>query len=192
MSGLRHRRTLVSTYIEENSAYQLFGPLGSYYGSENVCMQHSVLLKLDNSSAVAYINNHSGTISKKLVSLTWDLWMRCQERNIHIRDQYLPDIQNCTANRESRLMRDRSDWKAEFPDLSPNRQMLQTTGSGSICIPTNQTMPTLLYSWRPDPFAETINAFLHDWAMVRGICQPPPPWSLLPQVLNQAQTQEAE
>ena len=30
----------------------------------------SVLLKLDNTSAVAYINNQEGTISKKLVSLT--------------------------------------------------------------------------------------------------------------------------
>ena len=42
----------------------------------------SVLLKLDNTSAVAYINNQGGTVSKKLVSLARDLWMWCLERNI--------------------------------------------------------------------------------------------------------------
>ena len=62
----------------------------------------SVLLKLDNTSAVAYINNQGGTVSKKLVTLTRDLWMWCLERNIHIQAQYLPGAQNCIADRESR------------------------------------------------------------------------------------------
>ena len=53
----------------------------------------SVLLRLDNTSAVAYINNQGGTIPKKLVSLTRDLWMWCLKRSIHIQAQHLPGIQ---------------------------------------------------------------------------------------------------
>ena len=43
----------------------------------------SVLLRIDNTSAVAYINNLGGTVSKELASLAKNLWMWCLERNIH-------------------------------------------------------------------------------------------------------------
>ena len=46
--------------------------------------QIRVLLKIDNTTAVAYINHLGGTVSKQLVTLTKNLWMWCLERNIHI------------------------------------------------------------------------------------------------------------
>ncbi len=39
------------------------------------------------------------------------------------------------------------------------------------------------YSWRPDPFAEAVDAFLQDWLSVR---------SLIPRVLNQVQILEVD
>ena len=53
----------------------------------------SVLMKIDNTTAVANINNQGGTVSKELISLTRDLWMWCLQRNIHIQAQYLPGVQ---------------------------------------------------------------------------------------------------
>ena len=50
----------------------------------------SVLLRIDSTTAVAYINNQGGTISKELIQLTQDLWTWCLERNINIRTQHLP------------------------------------------------------------------------------------------------------
>ena len=97
----------------------------------------SVLLKIDNTAAVAYINNQGGTVSKELVSLTRKLWMWCLERNIHIQAQHLPGVMNLTADAELRVLRDRSDWKLD-------QQCLRTTGSGSLCIPTEQSVPPLL------------------------------------------------
>ena len=73
----------------------------------------SVLLKIDNTTAVAYINHQGGTVSKELVALTRDLWMWCLERNIHIQAQHLPGVLNQVADMESRSMRDRSDWKLD-------------------------------------------------------------------------------
>ena len=67
----------------------------------------SVLLRIDNTTAVAYINNHGGTVSRELVSLTRDLWMWCLERNIHIQAQHLPGVLNHTADLVSRSMKDR-------------------------------------------------------------------------------------
>jgi len=43
----------------------------------------SILLRVDNMTAVAYINHLGGTASRELVILTRDLWMWCLERNIH-------------------------------------------------------------------------------------------------------------
>ena len=43
----------------------------------------TILLKLDNTSAVAYINNLGGTVSPELVELAKNLWMWCLERNIY-------------------------------------------------------------------------------------------------------------
>jgi hypothetical protein len=74
----------------------------------------SVLLGLDNTSAVAYINNLGGTVSPELVDLAKTLWMWCLERNIHITAQHLPGAQNHIADVESRTMVDRSDWKLLF------------------------------------------------------------------------------
>ena len=69
----------------------------------------SVLLRIDNTTAVAYINNLGGTVSKELLELAKSLWMWCLERNIHITAQHLPGVLNEIADSESRTMVDRSD-----------------------------------------------------------------------------------
>ena len=77
--------------------------------------QVSVLLRIDNTTAVAYINNMEGKVSAELVALARSLWMWCLEKNIHITAQYLPGVQNTIADAESQTIVDRFDWK-----LNPN------------------------------------------------------------------------
>jgi len=64
----------------------------------------SILLRIDNTSAVAYINNMGRTASKELLTLMRDLWMRCLERNIHITAVHLPSVLNTIAKTDSREM----------------------------------------------------------------------------------------
>ena len=138
---------------------------------------------------MAYINNQGGTVSKRLVSLTRDLWMWCLERNTYIQAQHLPGVLNSTADKESRSMRDRSDWKLNprtFGEINKCYRPLEVDLFASRL--TNQCQ--CYYSWRSDPFAEAIDAFLQDLSTVKGFANPP--WSLIPQVLNQTQTQEAD
>ena len=54
--------------------------------------QCNILLRIDNTTAVAYINNLGGTVSPELIALAKDLWMWCLERTIHIVAQHLPGI----------------------------------------------------------------------------------------------------
>ena len=139
----------------------------------------SVLMKIDNTTAVAYINNQGGTVSMKLISLTQDLWMWCLERNIHIQAQYLLGVMNQTADRESRSMNDRSDWSL---DHSTFQRINRLYGPLEVDLfasrLTNQCHR--YFSWRPDPFLEATDAFQR------------PPWNLIPRVLMKTQTQGAD
>jgi len=69
----------------------------------------SILLRIDNTTVVAFINNLGGTASKELVMLTRYLWMWYLERNIHIIAVHLPGVLNTIAGTESREMLDRTD-----------------------------------------------------------------------------------
>ena len=61
----------------------------------------SVLLRIDNTTAVANINNFGETISRELIILARNLWMWCLERNIHIITQHLPGVLNQIADYKS-------------------------------------------------------------------------------------------
>ena len=100
----------------------------------------SVLLRIDNTTAVAYINNLGGTVSRELITLARDLWMWCLERNIQIVAQHLPGVLNQIGDSESRTMIDRTDWQ-----LNPAifRQINQPIGSGTFCLQTHCTAPSL-------------------------------------------------
>ena len=149
----------------------------------------SVLMKIDNTTAVAYINNQGGTVSKELISLTRDLWMWCLERNIHIQAQYLPGVLNQAADRESRSMKDRSDWsldRSTFQRINKRYGPLEADLFASRL--TNQCRR--YFSWRPDPFAEATDAFLQDWTTIKGFANLP--WNLISRVLIKTQMQGAD
>ena len=149
----------------------------------------SVLLKVDNTTAVAYINNLGGTVSKELVALTRDLWLWCLERNIHITAQYLPGKQNVIADAESRTMKDRSDWKL---DVSIFQEIDHIFGPIEVDLfashLTNQC--PVYFSWWPDPYAAATNVFLQDWSQVKGFANPP--WNLIGRVLALTKAQQTK
>ena len=149
----------------------------------------SVLLKIDNTTAVAYINNQGGTVSKTLVTLTRDLWMWCLERNIHIQAQHLPGVLNYRADTESRTLKDRSDWsldKDTFSKINERYGPIEVDLFASRL--TNQCRR--YFSWRPDPYAEATDAFLQDWSSIRGFANPP--WNMIPRVIMKTQSQKAD
>ena len=115
----------------------------------------NVLLRIDNTTAVAYINNQGGTVSEDLVHLTCNLWMWCLERNIHIHAEHVPGCLNVVANRESRYMRDRSDW-----NLDSNVFMSINRCFGPLELDLFASRLThqcqCYFSWQPDPFAEAL------------------------------------
>ena len=70
----------------------------------------TILLKLDNVTAVTFINRMGGTHSKLLCQLALSLWEWCIQRNLFLIAEHLPGQQNVLADHESRNLKDRCDW----------------------------------------------------------------------------------
>src|SRR5687767_12172614 len=80
----------------------------------------TILVQTDNMTCVAYINHQGGTTLTILSKNTEALWELCLQRNIYIRAEHVPSTQNVLADRASRLITDRYNWKL---DLSIFRQL---------------------------------------------------------------------
>ena len=148
----------------------------------------SVLLRIDNTTAVVYINHQGGTVSEELVLLTCDLWMWCLERNIHIHAEHLPGCMNTVADRESQSMQDHLDWKL---DRKVFTRINKIFGPMEVDLFASRLTHQCqhYFNWQPDPFAEATDAFQQDWSGTKGFANPP--WNLIANVLSKTQTQRA-
>ena len=126
----------------------------------------AVLLQLDNSTAVAYVNNlpsaHSLGENKG------------PGEGHHNYSPTHPGMSNTVADCKSR---DRSDWM-----LAPQvfHKMNNILGPLEIDLFASwliyQLLPRL-FSWRPDPQAAAVDAFQQNWSQLRGYANPP--WCLM-------------
>ena len=62
-----------------------------------------ILLRLDNTTAIAYVNNKGGTHVVELNEIARNMWKWCEQRNIVIHAGYIPSKENTDADRESRV-----------------------------------------------------------------------------------------
>lgn len=146
----------------------------------------TVLLCLDNTTAVSYINNLGGTVSKELLRLARALWMWCLKRNIHLTAQHLPGRENIVADQESRLMIDKSDWKLSERIFQKINYQFGPLEVDLFASRLSAQLPTF-FSWRPDPLAQATDAFLQEWGKSKGFANPP--WCLIGRTLAQIRNQ---
>jgi len=148
----------------------------------------TVLLQLDNQTAVAYINNMGGTVSPQLTDLAKALWLWALSKDIVLTAEYIPGRVNVVADAESRSMTDRTDWKLH---TNVFQQMNKKWGPLEVDLFATRLSTQLprFFSWRPDPLAEATDAFSQDWSHFRGYANPP--WCLIGRVLSQVKSQQA-
>lgn len=86
---------------------------------------------------MTYINKLEGTVSPELNQLTKEFWLWCMERVISVQAQHLPGVLNTTADKESRIMKDRTDWM-----LCPRvfQEINKRLGSLQMDLFCNQTL----------------------------------------------------
>lgn len=131
-----------------------------------------VHLKMDNTTAVAYINKLSGTHSPVLCNLVASLWHWAIARGMILSAEHLPGRWNTQADQESRNYQDSSDWRL---DPSIFQALMKIRGPCQIDLFANRLntqLPTF-FSWKPDPQGLATDAFQQAWSMGRHYAFPP-------------------
>ena len=105
------------------------------------------------------------------------------KRKINLEAEHLPGHLNTIADEESRMMKDRWDWKLH-PMIFKKINYIW----GPLEIDLFASRTSKIFSWRPDPQAEGTYAFKHHWK------QPAfanPPWALISWTLSEVRAQRA-
>ena len=159
-----------------NPSHQLFGtPTLAVQTFTKEKSDITILLKIDNTTALAYINRMMETASPTLLHLTKDLWLWCMERSILLHAQHLPGVLNFIADRQSRIWSGRSEWKfspAFFQRINHQREPLSRYLFASRL---SAQLPAFI-RWKP--LAIALDAFTVDWPNFPVKPYANPPWNL--------------
>lgn len=121
-----------------------------------------ILLRIDNTTAVSYINRMGGVQFPHLTEITRSIWEWCESKKIFIFASYVRSGDN-TADGESR--RNHPDIEWELADSAYNK-LTVAFGQPEIDLfacRINRKC-TRYVSWHKDPDAYAINAFTLDWS----------------------------
>ena len=77
-----------------------------------------ILLRIDNTTAIAYINKFGSIQYPHLAEISRQMWRWCEERNISLFASYISSIDNYIADAESRIADPDTEWSLSRAGLS--------------------------------------------------------------------------
>lgn len=148
-----------------------------------------ILLRIDNVTAVAFINRMGGTQSQELNCMSRKIWQFCEQKGLFLYASYINTKMNGLADGESRTV---------FPDTEFE---LNLKYFNKICfnfgVPEIDLFATELntkcekyISWKPDPSSVMVDSFTTNWS--GWFFYAFPPFCLLTRVLQKIITDRAE
>lgn len=123
----------------------------------------SILIRVDNTTAIAYINRMGGTKFDHLYQIAETICKWCEKRKIIIRASYIHTKDNVIADAESRIKSTNTEW-----ELSSDAYGVieRTFGPFDVDLfaSKNNTKCKKYVSWLPDPEAIAVDAFTLNWS----------------------------
>ncbi|XP_070529863.1 uncharacterized protein [Cardiocondyla obscurior] len=178
-----------SELIHHINYLELLAALFSFKCFAKDLTNSNILLRLDNTTAISYINRIGGIRFKKLSDLSKIIWIWCEERELFIFASYIPSEENEDADFESR----RSFRETEF-ELANEifKKIVVEFGQPNIDLFASRSNSkcSVYVSWARDPNAVTIDAFTFSWK--KDFFYAFPPFILIPKVLQKIRSDEAE
>lgn len=139
--------------------------LAAFLGLKAFCKNEkciNVLLRIDNTTAIAYINKMGGIQFPHLNSVTREIWQWCEQRKIYIFASYIRSRENTDADQASRYTNIDTEW-----ELNPNlfRSITVKLGQPTIDLFASRLNKKCCkyLSWQRDPDAYDIDAFTVPW-----------------------------
>ena len=131
-----------------------------------------IQLQLDNTTAIAYLNNMGGTKSIELNSLSITIWKWCIQRYLWVSAVHIAGKLNGDADNKSRVFNDKHEYMLnrevflsilhQYPDL--NLDLFASR--------LNKQLDNYV-SWNPDPECKFVDAFSINWKPYKFYAFPP-------------------
>lgn len=149
----------------------------------------NILLRIDNTTAICYINRMGGVQHPHLNDLARNIWQWCEVRHIFIFASYIKSSDNTIADRESRKINIDTEW--ELSDYAYS-QIINSFGIPEFDLFASvQNYKCNRYaSWKLDPHSEIVDAFTFSWHNIFFYAFPP--FSLISRVLQKIVTDKAQ
>ena len=148
-----------------------------------------VLIRLDNMTATAYLNNLGGIRSHSCNEMASEIWEWCKDRNIWLTAAHLPGTLNVEADRMSRKFNDNIEWML---DRAMFKSIVGRYGLPEVDLfatRLNAQLPKYI-SWMPDPNAWAVDAFTVDWGTLNFYAFPP--FNIIPRCLQKIKVDNAQ
>lgn len=152
------------------------------------CTSCNLLLRIDNTTALAYINRMGSVQYPDLNIVSRKIWQWCESRDIFIKAYYVKSVDN-KADKASRILPTETEW--ELADYAYT-QIIERFGSPDIDLfaSNRNTKCSRFVSWFPDPKAENVDAFSLNWRDISFYAFPP--FSMVHKTLNKIILNKAE
>lgn len=147
-----------------------------------------ILLRIDNTTAISYINRMGSIQFVELSDLARDIWKWCERRNIWLFASYIPSKENVEADAESRRLHPETEYELSADGYS---RIVKVLGQPDIDLFASRanTKCSTFVSWRPDPEASSVDAFTISWKPFFFYAFPP--FSIIHRVLQKIRAEKS-
>ncbi|XP_071576800.1 uncharacterized protein [Temnothorax nylanderi] len=143
-----------------------------------------VLLRIDNTTAIAYINKMGGIQFPILSRLAKEIWNWCEKRNIWIFASYISSRDNAKADFESRRLEPETEFALSYSAFKSIKNRFGKPEIDLFATRTN-TKCERYVSWSRDPGSIAVDAFTIDWSQYFFYAFPP--FAIILRVLRKIQ-----
>lgn len=142
----------------------------------------SILIRTDNTTALACVNRMGSIQHKSLNDLSRKIWKFCENRNLWIFASYIPSSNNSEADRASRVLRSDTEWSLNNKIFDSIVEKFGAPDIDMFATYLNNKCDRYV-SWYKDPAAEAVDGTFTFYAF--------PPFALLLTTLQKIATDKA-
>lgn len=122
----------------------------------------NILCRIDNTTAIAYINRMGSIQFPELNRLSREIWMWCEHRNIFLFASYIKSSENTIADEQSRILEIETEWELNDSSFQVIQKKFGTPDIDLFASRVN-TKCKHFVSWLRDPYCYRVDAFTLNW-----------------------------
>lgn len=145
-----------------------------YFALRSLVKEKGLAIKIlsDNSTAVSYLNKKGGVHSPKCLEMAQKIWDYAEKLNLKLCAAHIPGKHNFLADMYSRRFKDNTEWELNPSIFTFICEQWGTPHIDLFASRLNNKCQKFV-SWKPDPWAFSIDAFAINWSFPLAYAFPP-------------------